>query len=367
MPRTSPVEGNKKDTNQPPRSLLGALIISVAVFLGLLLILEGVFRFTSLDRILAPRSLGIYHAQFEIKWFELKDFVKENGGVDVILMGNSMVNTGIDPAILSAQYESRTGEALRVFNFGVEGLTVAPNSVIARVLVERYHPGTILFVTEMRDYAAGNGVDIEQTLLGDEWFSGTTLTSYLKDKSTLLQHLLPYRNWSRADFLDNYLMGIRRFNDTTAQGYEPDSNTGVDIDIPPDPNDPEEKADFILFADYSVDPGRLEYLGELLSLENKGPNAIITEMPVHPNYFTYFGGEQAHKTYIDELVPYITESEGTFLPALSWELIPLEYRVDHHHLNYKGAALFSKLLADELADLYAEAGECLRPAPGSAR
>lgn len=367
MTRTTPAEGIGKETTRSPRSLIGALIIALAVFLGLLVILEGLFRFTSLDRILSLRSVGVYHAQFEIKWFELKDYVRENGGVDVILMGNSMVNTGIDPAVLSAEYSSLTGEDLRIFNFGVEGLTVAPNSVIAKRLVERYHPGTILFVTEMRDYAVNNGLEIEQTLLDNEWFTSDSVTTWLKNNSTVLQHLLPYRNWSRADFLDNFLMSMRRFNDTTTQGYEPDSHTGVDIDIPPDPSDPEEKEDFILFADYAVDPDRLKALGDILSLEEEGMTVIVTEMPVHPNYFVYFGGEQAHAPYLDQLVPFITSRGGSFLPAIAWQLIPLEDRVDHHHLNYKGATRFSKLLAEELADLCQRSGDCLRSAPGGSQ
>ncbi len=152
-----------------PRSLITSLIIGTLLFLGLILLFEGLFRWTRLDQVFSWRSLGIYHGQFEIKWFALKDYARQNGGVDVLLLGNSMVNTGIDPDVLAAEYESLTGESLRVFNFGVEGLTIAPNSVIARILNAKYHPGTIIFVTEMRDYAAANGLEIEQQLLSDEW------------------------------------------------------------------------------------------------------------------------------------------------------------------------------------------------------
>lgn len=352
---------------QPPRSLLTSFLLGVCLFISLLFLFEGLFRWTRLDQLLGWRSLGIYHGQFEIKWFELRDYVRANGGVDVLLLGNSMVNTGIDPEVLAAEYESLTGEHLRVFNFGVEGLTVAPNAVIARLLVARYHPGTIIFVTEMRDYAAANGLEVERQLLSDEWMvarrSGKeTPRAWLKENSSLLQHLLPLRNWSRADFLDTFPMQARRFADTTPSGYEPDANVGKNIDIPPDPADPDEQDDFALFADFSIDAGRLTNLQDILGLGADGTRVIISEMPVHPNYFAYFGGEGAHERYLETLVPFIKRNGGVYLPPPAWQRIPLFSRVDHHHLNVIGAILHSRLLAQQLAELCLVDNTCLLPA-----
>ena len=352
-----------------PHSLITSLVIGTLLFLSLILLLEGLFRWTRVDQVFSWRSLGIYHGQFEIKWFTLKDYARQNGGVDVLLLGNSMVNTGIDPDVLAAEYESLTGESLRVFNFGVEGLTVAPNSVIARILNAKYHPGTIIFVTEMRDYAAANGLEIEQQLLSDEWMVARqggeeTARAWSRANSSLLQQLLPFRNWSRADFPDTFLMQARRFADTSPSGYEADASIGENIDIPPDPADPDEKEDFKLFANFSIDPGRLANLKDILEFSNDGTPVIITELPVHPSYFTYFGGTQAHDLYLKTLVPFIEEQGGVFLPAPDWQAIPLFTRADHHHLNNIGAILYSRMLAGKLAELCLDEGTCLRPAVG---
>ena len=352
---------------QKPCSLLTSLLLGVCFFIGLLLLFEGLFRWTDLDRVFKWRSLGTYHGQFEIKWFELKDYARANGGVDVLLLGNSMVNTGIDPDVLTAEYETLSGEPLRVFNFGVEGLTVAPNSVIARMLAARYHPGTIIFFTEMRDYEAGNGLEVERQLLTDQWMTARqggreTARAWLIENSSVLQHLIFFRNWSRADFLDASLMQARRFADTTPSGYEPDANVGENIDIPPDPADPEEQEDFMLFSDFSIDADRLEDLKSILELREGGTLVIITEMPVHPNYFTYFGGEGAHDEYLETLVPFIEENGGVYLPPPAWQRIPLFSRVDHHHLNVIGAILYSRMLAQNLADLCLNQNTCLQPA-----
>jgi hypothetical protein len=316
-------------------------------------------------------SLGSFHSQFEIKWFKLKDFVQANGGVDVILIGNSMVNTGIDPKILESEYESLTGAKLRIFNFGVEGLTVETNSKIANILYERFHPGTILFVTEMRDYVAANGVEVASKFESNAWFrgqvgGGNTLETWLISNSSALQRLLVLRNWSSFDFLDNFLVTIQRYYRTKASGYEPDlyvfnnplfleadPTRGEQITKHPDPNDPNEKSNFELFSNFKIDPHRLSDLKSILDLRSRGTQVFITEMPVYPTYFDYFGGEIVHQQYLSEIKQFIDENEGTFLEPVAWDLFPLEDRVDNHHLNYLGAPLFSKLLAQQLA------AECL--------
>jgi len=87
-------------------------------------------------------------------------------------------------------------------------------------------------------------------------------------------------------------------------------------------------------------------------------------MPLYPTYFVYFGGEPAHEDYLSTLKNFVEQNGGIFLEPLSWKLIPLEDRVDHHHLNYKGAPLFSKLLAQQLAQVCQSGGACLQPSAG---
>lgn len=349
-------------------SLITSVIIGVIVFFVLLLVLEGTSRTAWFDRVFPIRSLGIYHNQFEIKWFKLQDYVRENDGVDVILLGNSMVNTGIDPDVLASEYEKLTGVRLRIFNFGVEGLTVAPNSVVAEILVKRYHPASLLFVTEMRDYVAANGLEVETRLLSDEWFtaqsgSPATFRNWLKLNSTAAAYLLPFRNWSRADFPDTFLSFLRRYGDTTAAGYEPDRNVGKDIDKNPDPGDPAEAANFAMFSNFSLAPQRLQDLKTILELGSSEQPVLVTEMPLYPTYFDYFGGEEVHQRYLISLESFVSENGGVFLPPLDWQLIPLAFRVDHHHLNLDGAPLYSALLAQQLAQTCESTAVCLQPAP----
>ena len=351
-----------------PRSLITSMIIGVILFGILFLALEAGSRTTWFNHKLPIRSLGIYHTQFEIKWFKLKEFVRENGGVDVLLLGNSMVNTGINPEVLAREYQYATGEKLRIFNFGVEGLTVAPNSTIARMLVEQYHPGTIVFVTEMRDYVAKNGLEVEEQLLADEWLAAQdgkpdSARVWLKSNSTALQNLLPFRNWSRFDFLDNFLMSIRRFGDTTTAATKQTAMSARASKNIRTQMIPKKQKILPLFKDFSMDPGRLADLKAILDFSKAGTAVFVTEMPLYPTYFDYFGGESVHAQYLSTIEAFVTTNSGVFLSPLSWELIPLEDRVDNHHLNNKGAPLFSRLLADQIAEACLNSGQCLRPTP----
>lgn len=369
MAQQTPAEnpGNTKAARRG--SLLWSLVIGLVAFLVLLGLAEYAYRRQPLTEQVNLRSLGVYHSQFEIKWFKLQDYARRHNGVDVILVGNSMVNTGINPQVLARRYEEQTGDSLRIFNFGIEGLTVAPNADLVKVLVEEFHPGSIVFVTEMRDYTAANGLEVESQFLSDEWLSArisgsSTPRSWLKDNSAILQKLLTLRNWSRADFLDNLLMSIRRYGDTSGSGYEADRNTGENIDQPPNPADPKEQENFELFSNYSMDPGRIADLQRILANGSEKRTVFVTEMPIYPTYFVYFGGEPVHAQYLSDLQEIVANDRAVFLQPVSWELIPMEGRVDHHHLNYIGAPLYSELLADQLADSCVQNQVCLLHAEG---
>jgi hypothetical protein len=277
-----------------------------------------------------------------------------------------MVNTGIDPDILAARYKELTGKDLRIFNFGVEGLTVSPVSELAQILEEKYHPGTILLFTEMRDYTAANGLPVETQFLANDWIKNQTnspnLVGKMIDQSAALQQLLPLRNWSRFDFMDTYFMDWRRATDTTSQGYEADKNVGTNIDQIPDPNNPEEKLSYDLFRNYSMDSGRIDDLQKIISLQNSGTKVLVSEIPVYPTYYAYFGSQTVVDAYHQNIQHIVAQANSTYLPALDYKLIPLADRVDNHHLNYLGAPIYTNILAEELANLCTQSGNCLQQA-----
>lgn len=360
--KTLPASQTKR--SQPSR-FIQSVIWGVLIFIVLCIGAELAFRLPTVENLFPVRSVGSYHTQFEIKWFKLQEYVQQKGGVDVILLGNSMVNTGIDPDILAARYKELTGQHLRIFNFGVEGLTVAPIEKIAQILEAKYHPGTILLYTEIRDYAANNGLDVQEQFLGTDWMQyrmgESSFEGWLIDSSRALQYLLPFRNWSSATFLDDYAVAQQRFKKTTAAGYEADQTVGENVDQVPNPNDPEEALSYKMFKTYSMDAGRIEDLRQIIQLQNQGTKVLVSEFPVYPTYFDYFSAgvpEQYHQ----QITQIIKNAGSLYLPALAYDEIPLDGRADNHHLNYKGAPIYSNLLAEELAALCTQQQNCLRPA-----
>jgi len=355
-----------KNASSPPVhrgfSFYRVLLLPVLVLIFLFGALEVFARTQAAAKVFPLRSYGNYHAQFEIKWQKLEQFVRQNGGVDVILLGSSMVNTGVDPAVFVQQLTNSENPP-RVFNFGVEGLTVVPMADLAEMLADTYHPGTIIYFTEMRDYLAGNGDETSSSFLENEWlryrFGQRSVIGWAVDHSAALQMLLPWRQWARADFLDTYLQNLRRLENTRVDGYEPEIQKTTFTGALPDPNDPEDQELFDLYGNYAIDPARLESLGKMLSLGSNGASVLVTEFPAYPGFYEYFGGEQVHASYLAEITEYITKNGGVFVQPIDPDLIPLSGRSDDHHLNQNGAERYSSLLGVQFNDLCAVEGFCL--------
>jgi hypothetical protein len=343
-------------SSPPKRTIQSFLIQATAIFLAVLVILEFAARTSWAQRTLTYRSVGNYHYQFEIKWFRLHEYVEQNGGVDVIILGSSLVNTGVDPDVMAQTYFEQTGQRIRIFNFGVEGLTVAPNSVNARILVKKYRPALLIYVTEMRDYIATTGLDYQQLFLSNPWIQNQqgnfNLPGWLVDHSMALQYFLPYRNWMRADFPQSIYSLIRRSQNTSSSGYEPEMAMGENIGSPPDPNDPEEAKNFTAYGNFQMAPSRLESLQSILTLnQEKGTKVLVVEMPVHPTFYDYVGGEAIHQQFQLTISSIVRSNGGSFLPAEKCNDIPLVGRANRWHLNYLGAPVFSTCLGRQLAIL----------------
>jgi hypothetical protein len=347
------------------------LVLTITFSIVLAAVLELLARTPWLEKASPYRSVGNFDYQFELKWFRLQDYVNSHGGVDIIILGSSLVNTGIDPDIVAQTYYQQTGVHPRIFNFGAEGLTISPNSIVARLLVERYHPALIIYVTEMRDYIAGNGLEYETPFLKDAWLQYQighfNLVGWLAEHSSALQHYLPFRNWARADYPATSALYFKRYLETSASGYEPDMGIGINIDIPPSPDDPAEIQNFKDYGNYQVATSRLNDLKGILDFsKDQGIAVWVVEMPVHPTFYVYVGGEKVHQQFQQTISSLVNANAGFFLPAETClGSIPLDGRSNRWHLNYIGAPYFSACLGGQLSIFVNEQHIHLTPPGGS--
>ena len=323
-----------------------------------------------LGRLPAP-SLGNYHTQFEIKWFALQRYVEEHDGVDILFLGSSLVNSGIEPEQVNKAFAAASGQPeLRIFNFGVEGLTIEPNSVVARLLVETYHPGVIIFGTEIRDYAANNGVETAEKFLSDPWIQYRTgqfaLRGWLADHSAAYRVFLAYRNWMRWDFAETRSKILRRTKALTPDGYDIENRVAEDPYRLPDTTDPEDAEAFEVFAGFQIAESRLEKLDDLLDfMDTSDTTVMVVEMPVTPQFFLYFEeGEAVHQEFLDVVSEKVTAAGSIFYPGIPEDQLPENGRSDRVHLSKYGAKVFSRYLGEWLAELHADGIELRQPGGG---
>jgi hypothetical protein len=344
-------------TNRSKTGVLASL--TIVFFLALIIILEGLAHLPVVQNISPFKSVGNYHYQFELKWFQLQKYVEEKGGVDIIFVGSSLVNTGVDPEIVAKVYKDKTGFQARIFNFGVEGLTVSPNSLLISILEQQYHPALIVFVTEMRDYIACNGLETETYFLSNSWIryklGEFAPFGWLINNSAFLQLYLPYRSWMRSDFPETMAALETRFYDMSSSGYEPDTYIGKNIMDHPDPGDPDDALNFQQFGNFQIDLTRQQDLVNILEVGKATlhpPDILIVEMPIHPNFYDFVGGDQVHREFQQAISSIVSSKDGYFLSSQTClSAIPLQGRSNLWHLNYLGAPFFSDCLGENLATL----------------
>jgi hypothetical protein len=145
---------------------------------------------------------------------------------------------------------------------------------------------------------------------------------------------------------------IKRYHETSLSGYEPDSATGENIDLPPDPKNPVEADYFKEYGNYKMSFARLGNMQSILDFSrSQGTSVLVVEMPVHPTFYVYVGGETVHQQFQQTITALVTSHRGSFIPAETCSDIPLSGRSNRWHLNYLGAPIFSKCLAGQLAVL----------------
>jgi hypothetical protein len=125
---------------------------------------------------------------------------------------------------------------------------------------------------------------------------------------------------------------------------------GANIDVPPNPNDPEEAQYFKAYGNYQIATSRLGNLKTILDFgQNQGTTVLVVEMPVHSSFYIYVGGEGVHQKFQQTIASFVKSNGGYFISAETCNDIPLEGRSNRWHLNYIGAPYFSSCLGDQLA------------------
>jgi hypothetical protein len=302
------------------------------------------------------RSFGFRNTIFEIKWFQIQEYVEQNDGVDLIILGSSLAHTGIDPAVMEKIIFERTGYNLRIYNFGIDGLTMPAIEDIGRVLVAKYHPEILVLVSELRDFDADNGI-LEQTLFQNTpWMifqrGRFSLSGWLVNNSIALQLFLPYRNWMTPTFDSQTVEYDFRASSLWENGYEANNGANRIAERSINPFRPGEKYLITMFESYAIDSSQLQCFSDFLEeMEFADVQVILAVWPFPVSAFDSPGGLESLTLYTNTIGALSEELNVDVISPLPEDSIPGDGRSDRYHFNRLGAEVYSQYLGSQISEL----------------
>ena len=299
---------------------------------------------------------GTRHNQFELQLGRLETIVAIEGSIDCIFLGNSMVWNGFDPEAFAQAYRHRTGQNLRCFNFGVDGMPVISAGALAQILVHDYRPKLLIYGTDARDYAVTREAEDTTVLLDTPWLryrlGQFSFEGWLYEHS----HLYRYRETLGhiMRFEKRYLVVIGAYAlNRDNYGFGGDEKVGSFVSTPPDHHSDMGAVQYYsgLLSDYKMLPENLVGLEQIVRNTRDGTQVLVIGMPVPETYFYFFGnGEQDYQSFLAGVRDVTEANAAPFWPTTALHLIPDDGWVDYSHLNTKGAQIFSTWLGQQLGE-----------------
>jgi hypothetical protein len=310
---------------------------------------EFIFRLPAVESRLPAPSIGSDHDQLEIQVYRLHQFAAA-GPVDCIFLGSSMVRRGIDPAIFADTYRGQTGESLRCFSLGVNGLTASGAAVLAHYVVDRYHPRLLVYGVSPRDFNEAVAVQAftAHKLTDLDWTQyqrgSFNFPGWLFDHSAAFGYAYLYRNWMQPDFPERVNSRYQEEASTRADGYSPFFET---LEWPP--SDREKRRIGLLYRQYTAVPEELDGIRQIVALHRPPQTQIVlVEIPLYEEVITQLIRKKAYEHFNQQVESYTTPAGVRYWPTTLLRLIPDEGWYNLNHMNDTGAKIFSRWLGEQI-------------------
>jgi len=297
-------------------------------------------------------SVGSSHRQFEIALRRIEAYVADEGRLDCVFLGSSVVHRGIDPAALGGAYRKHTGRTIRCFNFGIQGVSVATSSRLAELLARRYHPRLLVFGSTARDYSPYAQHQVKSQVATVPWvryYTGAVSPKgWLAAHSAAFRYYLTYRNWMRADYARAMATRAEEDRYTTREGY--DTRRGGRLDVRGNPNPRTQGHYFGVLRDFTIVPEARDGLRRIARLQGSGIQVALLEMPITPTTIPFFpNGERDYAQFVDVLTTTARDTGVLLWRTFGVAPVPFDGWRDWGHLNTKGARVFSEWLGGQMA------------------
>lgn len=317
---------------------------------------EWVSRLEIFQAPLTPPKMGSRHYQLGHKLAFLEAEVKENGPIDCIMMGSSMVDVGFNPDVFQEAYRGVTGRTIRCFNFGIDAGSAASTSALMKILMEDFHPRFMIFGTDPRDYAVPSTDRDPAAVLETPWVQyrqgDFSVEGWLQENSYFYRYRQHLSRLLHFSFENTLWSETNLKNPILPNGFTPLTTISTRINEPPAPDDTSFEVTYYsrIYSSYTMLDENLMALEKMMAHNGPETQVIIVEMPVSDGLYYFFGnGEADYDYYVSRVGATAALHEIAFWRTEPLDSIPDDAWSDYSHLNVTGAKVFSAWLGIQVA------------------
>lgn len=335
------------ETKEPRTWSVSAAVLLTPALSALMLIAivaaaEVAARSAIVREHLRPDSLGAPFWLIDAQRHRLERFEREGGEVDCLFLGSSMVLSGIDPDVFAAQLEARTGDRIRCFNFGSQALTADEAGLMSEYLIATEHPRLLIYGPGTRDLTS---VVRGQHLSDSAWAryrrGEFSIDGWLAERSYAYRYVLAYRGPTE---LGDVALATR----VRPNGFAPADGVADAAMLA--------RIDLFLrnqLGDFGVAPEQLAGLDAVIGLGGAETAVAVVRLPVHSRVLERLHGNADFHRGAEAIAAAAARGDAPLWDATS-SVVGDDGMADLVHLNPSGAAVFSRWLADRVADAIAD-------------
>ncbi len=323
---------------QPSAGAILSLVLSLLI-LGLLS--EVALRMAHAAQVLPAPNMGVANPELGIKVARLDALAKAKGKIDCIFIGSSAGDADIDTQEMSRTYQTRSGEEIVCFNFGIAAMPTTATPVIGKFLIARYHPKILIFGADPSVFSQdfpGGVYDVPWVRYHAGEFS---LEGWLMEQSYLYRYSFASSDWRNVERIELTSRLERNISPFGFNAYKGDEFEVVSTGW--------------VTAQHQLHPPYFASYHDFLSLRSSGTQIVIVELPTQMN-FRVNKDLADEKTYREQFLdPIIADAESR--GVLFWRTgqivfttLPADHFADWLHLNYRGTKVFSGWLGEQLAE-----------------
>jgi hypothetical protein len=320
------------------------ILVALLIFPLLLLTMEGLLRLIPIpESILVPSiDREINYPEIDIKFSRLAALERERK-INCFLLGNSMIEVGLDPYFLNNQPNLLDVQNPSCFNMGLSNMMPETTVVIADILKKRSDPSLMILGISPMDFAGKESVT--RDFIYSPWFQYQE--GIFSPEGWWIENSETYRNWLafqkyrnpvyRGE-LENLLLLIEPYGSQVRQKGRNNYQVQPLLHLP----------------DFQISSKDLNGLIGIANLNTASLHVIVIEMPVHPDFLPYYipGGEDGYEKQFIEPVQRVLKARGILFvrtqPQIKEIVTPDGWR-DQFHLSKKGSEQLSQWLADKLS------------------